>query len=278
VTAQELFQAGRLTDAVQAMNAEVKSHPTDPDRRTCLFAFLAFTGELDRADRQLDVLGTQDPKMEIGSRVYRNLLASEQDRRNAFEKTSEPMLPPDPPDHARQRVEALKALRANDEGAVERHLDAAADASPALAGAVDGRAFSSIRDADGLLGSVLEVFAGGRYLWLPFERIRSITIESPRQILDLLWIPTKLEDVDGTRAQVHIPALYPRSHGAGVDAIRMGRATEWVSFSGALCGVGQRILDAAISQGEAGRGAEEIPILALRELRFSPEASGASAA
>ena len=56
----QLFQAGKLNEAVQALNAEVRNHPEDSKRRIFLFELLCFSGEYDRAEKQLDVLGSDD--------------------------------------------------------------------------------------------------------------------------------------------------------------------------------------------------------------------------
>ena len=42
--ANQLFQAGRLNEAVQALNAEVRNHPEDSKRRIFLFELLCFSG------------------------------------------------------------------------------------------------------------------------------------------------------------------------------------------------------------------------------------------
>ena len=56
MTSTELFRAGRLNEAVQALGAELRNDPTDVKRRTFLFELLCFSGEYDRAGKQLDVL------------------------------------------------------------------------------------------------------------------------------------------------------------------------------------------------------------------------------
>ncbi len=40
--AQELFQAGKLDEAVQALGAELRDNPADARRRTFLFELLCF--------------------------------------------------------------------------------------------------------------------------------------------------------------------------------------------------------------------------------------------
>ena len=49
MTAQSLFQAGRLDDAIGALSAELRDNPTDAQRRTFLFELLCFAGNYDRA-------------------------------------------------------------------------------------------------------------------------------------------------------------------------------------------------------------------------------------
>lgn len=56
MSVQQLFQAGRLDDAIQALNAEVRDNPTDAKRRTFLFELLCFSGDFARAEKQLDIL------------------------------------------------------------------------------------------------------------------------------------------------------------------------------------------------------------------------------
>ena len=58
-TARELFDAGKLREAIDAATAEVKASPTDTRRRTFLFELLCFAGEWDRAEKQIDVIGQQ---------------------------------------------------------------------------------------------------------------------------------------------------------------------------------------------------------------------------
>ena len=59
--AKELFQAGRVSDAIAALGAWLRDNPTDAKRRTFLFELLCFAGEYDRAQKHLDVLAGQGP-------------------------------------------------------------------------------------------------------------------------------------------------------------------------------------------------------------------------
>ena len=61
MNAKELFQAGKLTEAIQSLTVEVRSNPTDPRRRSFLFELLTLAGEFDRAFKHLDVLAQTSP-------------------------------------------------------------------------------------------------------------------------------------------------------------------------------------------------------------------------
>jgi type VI secretion system protein ImpE len=267
MTAQDLFREGRLSEAVDAQNAEVRSHPGDADRRYLLFALLAFTGDLDRASRQLDAIGVGDERLQGAAGIYRNLLSSEAERRRVFRGESRPVVPPDPPSWLTRRVGAL-AGAADD---VAGMLQSAPASEPSASGLVDGRTFDSITDTDELLGPTLEIFAGGRYVLLPFVSLRALTIPPPSHVLDLLWTPAHVEDTTGTEADVHLPVLYPGSTEHREDRIRLGRTTEWFEAGAAVRGLGQKVL----SFGDGEGGADDVALLAIRELRIGgPQAGG----
>jgi len=48
--ARELFQAGQLDAAIDALGVEVRDNPTDTQRRTFLFELLCFAGQYGRAN------------------------------------------------------------------------------------------------------------------------------------------------------------------------------------------------------------------------------------
>ena len=72
MNARELYQAGQLTEAVQALGAEIRENPTDTKRRTFLFELLSFAGDYDRALKQLDILAQQGPAPEPWQSGYLN--------------------------------------------------------------------------------------------------------------------------------------------------------------------------------------------------------------
>jgi len=261
---RELFSAGRLGDALAAQTALVRAKPGDGDARFALAGLLCFAGELDRASAQLDTLALQSPELAVGTSHYQSLIHAEAERRAVHERDGEPLLPPDSPAHVERRVLALRALRAGDAEAAGRALAEADQAAPALEGKLDGESFDALRDYDDLLGPVLEVYAGGRYLWLPLERVRTLELAAPERMLDLLWPSARLEETSGAEANVHLPALYAGSHAADDERLRLGRMTDWRDAGGAAFrGVGQKVLLARRGGEERERGLLEIRTLEL---------------
>ena len=83
-TARELFEEGRLEPAIEALGAELRTNPTDSQRRTFLFELLCFTGQYDRAEKQLDVLARGGPDAELAVLPYRAALQGERVREHMF--------------------------------------------------------------------------------------------------------------------------------------------------------------------------------------------------
>src|SRR5436190_2321372 len=95
MTPRELLQAGKLSDALQAMAAEVRDHPTDVKRRTFLFELLCFAGEYDRAQKHLEVLAATDQAASLGAVLCHSALHAEKLRQDLFANKTFPVSPSD---------------------------------------------------------------------------------------------------------------------------------------------------------------------------------------
>lgn len=262
---QDHLDGGKLEEAIATGIAAVKADPTNADLRYQLFAVFCFAGELHRARKQLGALDVGDPQLAQAQGVYINLLAAEQERLAVFHHGTEPLMPPDPPRHLQLRLQGLAAARAGDHARADELLAAAVAEQPELVGSINGDPCAALRDMDDLLGSQLEVFAGGRYLWLPLERIAELTIETPRHLLDLLWLPAEIRDRQDATSRVHIPVLYEKSSESSDPRAATGRLTEWYCPGGEFVrGRGQRLLGWAPPDGEL----TELPVLELRSLKL----------
>lgn len=258
--AKELLDAGRLSAAVTELTQEVKRHPSDTRLRTFLFELLCFAGEYDRAERQLDVVGHQSEKTDIGVEVYRNILRAEVARRRLFSDGLRPTFLFDPPEHIQLHLDAINRLRENHPSESKAIFERAENLRPKVQGRLGGQSFTSFRDSDDRLAPVLELIMKSSYVWLPLEQIRKVTIAQPKHLRDLLWIPATLEIGDSRPGEVFLPVMYVGSERADNDQIRLGRMTEWVALGEGLAGgVGQRTF--LVDEGERA-------ILEVRELEF----------
>ena len=75
--AHQLFKSGNLAEAIDAQIAVVKSNPTDQGARLFLFELIAFTGDHDRAQRQLDAIKYEEPDLVAALVDYRRVLDAE---------------------------------------------------------------------------------------------------------------------------------------------------------------------------------------------------------
>jgi type VI secretion system protein ImpE len=241
--ANDLFQAGKLQQAIDTQIAQVKANPADQGKRLFLFELLAFAGELDRARRQIDALQYDEIELQAAASGYRQLLDSEEARRKVFHEGTQPkFLTPDHPEHMRLRLEALAHLRANRRAEAAEALDQAAEATPQISGQLNDRPFEGLRDCDDLFGGVLEVFAQGSYFWVPLEKVELIATNPPKFPRDLLWVTARLETHGGESGQVFLPALYPDSFSHADEQVRLGRQTDWLGDdAGPILGRGLRM-------------------------------------
>lgn len=260
MTATELYNAGKLQAALDAQIQEVKAHAADPNRRLFLFELAAFTGDLDRARRQIDAVKYNDAERDVAVASYQSLLDAEEKRRRLFRDGLPPRFLIDPPDHVKLRLDAVNLLRENKQAEALELLNKANAGAEALKGTLNGKPFAGFRDADDLFGTTLEVLAHGDYFWVPAEQLDTVALNAPRFPRDLLWMPARLMLKEGEHGEVFLPVLYPNSHDHPDDGVRLGRTNDWKQADGGpVLGVGAR----AFLVGEDGVG-----IADWRELRF----------
>jgi type VI secretion system protein ImpE len=231
MSARQLFQAGQLNEAIETLGVEVRDNPTDAQRRAFLFELLCFSGNYDRAEKQLAALGKGTQNAEVGALLYHAALHAERLRQKMFAESSFP-------------------------GTVAR----------TVSGTLNGKPFATLTDADPRIGPRLEVFKAGQYMWMPLEQLQSVTMEPPKRLRDLLWAPAIVRPAESFTGlelgEALIPAVAPLTWQEEDGPLRLGRTTEWrEAADGAEVPVGQKLL---LVDGE------EFPILELRELEIAP--------
>jgi len=242
MTPPELYKAGKLQEAIDAQIQVVKASPADHAKRLFLFELVAFSGDLDRAKRQIEAVQYAEMEIDAAVQAYRKLVEAEQFRRKVFADGVMPQFLTTPPAHLGKRLEAVTALRNKDAGEAAKILAEADAAAPKIAGLLNGKPFTSLRDGDDLLGPTLEIMAHGDYYWIPLEQVETLSMVAPRFPRDLIWFPAKLAVKDGPAGDVFIPALYHGSHANADDQVKLGRVTDWVGDEGApVRGIGSRV-------------------------------------
>lgn len=234
MNAHELFRAGRLRDAIAAMNDEVRKAPADVDRRGFLAELLAIAGNLERADLQLDALSQVDTKAAVGVATFRHLVRAEQARVQCFAEGRVPELLAQPVPALRSALEALTHLRGGN-GAEARRLAEQAEAARAHPrGVADGQAFDDLRDLDDLCAGFFEVLtSNGKYYWVPVEAVTLLEFRPVARPRDLLWRRVHMVVREGPDGEVYMPCTYI-GRAEDEERFRMGRATEWLEDAGGL--------------------------------------------
>jgi type VI secretion system protein ImpE len=241
MNAQTLLESNQLSAAVAELTQQVKARPSDTQLRTFLFELLCFQGDYQRASKQLDVIGLKDEKTGVGIEIYRNLLQAEGTRRRVFEGVAQPTFLLDPPRHVLHQLEGIVCVRQGRAGEAKDMFAKAERLRPSYKGCVNGQPFSSLRDSDDRIGAVMEIFIHQTYAWIPFEQIRTLKLNPPKQLRDLLWAPVSVEIENGQGGEAFVPVLYAGSEQDDNEQVRLGRITEWINLGeGIVGGVGQR--------------------------------------
>jgi type VI secretion system protein ImpE len=133
---------------------------------------------------------------------------------------------------AQQKFQDAKSLR-----------EQAFELAPPSSGVINGDNFEWLADADVRLGPLLEAIINGQYYWIPFEHIKTLQIEEPADLRDVVWMPAHFVWQNGGETVGLIPTRYPNSEIHPDAAIKLARKTEWQEpDEGLFVGLGQRVL------------------------------------
>lgn len=244
--AEQALKDGDPQAAIKHLQTQVRSHPADAKLRVFLFQLLCVQGDWARALNQLNVAAELDASTLPMVQAYRETIHCEVLREQVFKGQKAPLLFGEPEGWTALLIEALlRDGRGEAEAADKLREQAYADA-PATAGQVKGdgepQAFQWIADADMRIGPVLEAVVNGRYYWVPFTRLSTVTIEPPTDLRDRVWMPATLMFANGGEVVAFLPTRY-----AGTDLtdplLALARKTAWSEpRPGLFLGSGQRML------------------------------------
>ena len=250
-----------LAGAIAAAIETVRTNPTNVSARTFLFELSCFSGDWERAEKQLDAIGHQDPNAGIGSLIYRQNFKCERDRANLFTHSSRPEFLAGVPDHVEDLLRAIDLVRQGETAAARETLDKVEEERPAFPVTLDGEEYEDFRDYNDLTMCVFEAFIKDSYVWLPFEQVVSIEFLERKSLRDIYWPQAKVELSNGTAGEMFLPSLYVDSWKNGDDQVRLGRTVDWRDLGNELfLGEGSRLFWA---------GGKDFPMLDIKTVSFT---------
>ena len=101
----------------------------------------------------------------------------------------------------------------------------------------------------------------GKYVWIPYDRIQSITIEPPQDLRDQVWTPATFTWTNEGTSIGFIPTRYPGTTASADPSLLLARRTEFTDTGDWSIPTGQRM----IATPEA-----EYPLLDLRHIQHAP--------
>jgi len=282
----QLNKEHNLQDALSSIEALVRQEPDNSAHRWGLVEVLCVLGHWERALKQLQAATRLSPELQAHAQLVRGLIRAEHQRAEVFAGT---LLPTPVVDRPKWMEDLARAMGHNARGE-HAQADALREAALAQAPQADGicqiqapesgqeadhpesiahQKFSCLSDTDSRLGPVCELMISGGYRWLAFADIHSMSMQAPTRLLDLVWMPVKVQ-LRGTQAGeqlLHgfVPSRYSGTESVagevGVhqrDALMLSRLTRWqdVGETGVFA-LGQKTL---MSDGV------DYPFLDLREI------------
>jgi len=255
---------GNLSAAVESALGLVKSNPTVYAARAFLFELSLFSGDWDRADRQLDVIGHQDANAAIGSLIYRQNLSAERDRIKFFSEGVRPETPEAPTDYINDLFTANDLVREGKTAEARELLDKVEEERPAFPCSVNGEGFSDIRDYNDLTMCAFEAIVKDSYVWLPFASVKKLDFLERKSLRDVFWPQAQFELTNGTSGELFLPSLYVNTYKNGDDQVRLGRTVDWREAGDDIyVGEGTRVFT---------MDGKDKPILDIKSIEFNHDA------
>jgi type VI secretion system protein ImpE len=259
---------GNPAEALKLLQEQVRAKPGDAGLRVFLFQLLCVRGEWERALNQLKVATELDASALAMAQMYGEAVRCEAMRRDVFEGRKAPMVFGEPEQWLALLIESLLVAGRGEAGRSAELRSRAFEEADTSSGDINGQPFEWVADADSRLGPVLEAVINGRYYWVPFSRLASVTIEPPEDLRDMVWMPAQFQFENGGEVVGLIPTRYPGSERSEDGSIVLARRTEWREVAPDMhVGLGQRII---------ATDAVDVPLMELRTL-VVPADAGAGA-
>ncbi|XQK59860.1 type VI secretion system accessory protein TagJ [Escherichia coli] len=225
-TLSALLRDYSVAEGIQMAEQQVSKHPAQASRRHSLFQLLCVTGDWSQALQQIQLCARMDANYTREAQIYGELIRCEIYRHACFQGEQRPGFILPPPAWMENLLAALACNARGETQEADTHRSRALEAITDTVGQWNGGAFDWISDSDSRTGPVLELIAGGVYIWLPFSQIRSLKSPRPAHLTDLLWKPVNVTLHNG---DTHSAWLFPRYSGSekAADTLSLCRETVW---------------------------------------------------
>ncbi|EMM4084733.1 impE family protein [Shigella flexneri] len=241
-TLSALLRDYSVVEGIQIAEQQVRMAPALASRRHSLFQLLCVTGDWSRALQQIQLCARMDANYTREAQIYGELIRCEIYRHACFQGEQRPGFILPPPAWMEDLLAALACNARSEAQEADANRSHALEAITDTSGQWSGGAFDWVSDSDSRTGPVLEVIAGGVYIWLPFSQIRSLKSPLPARLTDLIWKPINITLNNGDTLSAW---LFPRYSGSekAADPLRLCRATVWQDGPGETLvqALGQRV-------------------------------------
>ena len=242
MTPHELIRQGKAKEALAALKDAIKADTANPRLRMFYFQLLAVAGDWKRALEQLETAASMDPAQLPVKYAITPLIHGETMRANVFAGRKTPLIMGEPDEWLGFLLQSLNLLNAGKlEEAIEMQAAALAKA-PAREGTIDGQPFEWMADADSRLGPVIEAYINEKYYWVPMTCIKTLALEKPSDLRDLVWLPATFTWTNASVSKGFIPTRYPDTENSGDNRLLLAQTTVWKEIApGYSTGKGLRL-------------------------------------
>ncbi|WP_020472066.1 type VI secretion system accessory protein TagJ [Zavarzinella formosa] len=248
MTARELFEEGQLGEAIREQRLVVGHHPEDLSARLLLCELLAFAGQFNAVIEQLKSFPPTDEAFQAYLDGWEEIVQADIARQTG----KPPAYLLDPPEYVGLAAAAIR--QSNDE-----LMDQALESMSVMEGHIDGREFEGCRDSDDSLAGVLEFFADGESIQVPWEHLRKCRLDAIECLRDQLYRPSTITLIDGRVIEGFVPTNYVMEADAP-EELRCGMGTDYGDDFG-MRGIGAKLFLI---------GEEELTLAEFTQLELRP--------
>jgi len=236
----QMLQAGQLTEAIQYLESSLKDDPINVDFRSSLIELLCIKGDLERADKQLNLMVQKHPEFLIGATNLRQLIRAEQARKDFANGKSVPDLFNGTNSHSEALLQLSIELHSGDKENIKIKTEKLEETRPKLNMNLGSNVIEDMRDLDDTLGGFLEIFGtDGKFYLADLSEVEFINFKPVSSIVEQVWRRVELSIKNGPSGEAHIPLVYVHSE---TDAEKLGRETDWKEVADEIMiGLGQKM-------------------------------------